>query len=257
MSNFLKNILGIVLILVLAVGGYALFQITKTYSRSSEPTNFRSFTVTGDGKASGTPDVAEFSFDVITEGGNDVAKLQSDNAAKMNGALEFVKKQGIDAKDITTQQYSINPRYQTVACNYETTKVCPPATIVGYTVTQSTNVKIRDFTLISALLKGVVDNGANSVSQIQFTIDNPTEVENIARAEAIKKAQDKAKSIADAGGFKIGRLLEINENNSGYYPMYSRVAMDAGATKEASIAPTIEPGSQEVNISATLKYEIE
>ncbi len=211
MNAFLKNLLGLVLIGALGVASFVLFQVSKTYDRSSEPTNFRSFMVSGDGKASGTPDVAEFSFQVITEGGTDVAKLQSDNATKMNKALEFIKKQGIVAKDIKTEQYSISPRYQTTACDYGSGKVCPPAEITGYTVQQGASVKIRDFKLISDLLSGVIKNGANSVSQISFTLDNPTDVENTARAEAFKKAKEKAEALAKAGNFTLGRLLDISE----------------------------------------------
>lgn len=240
------------------VGSFVLFRVSQTYDRSSEPTNFRSFSVSGDGKATGTPDVATFSFQVLTEGGLDVAKLQSDNATKMNKAIDFVKQLKIDAKDIKTEQYSITPRYQTVVCDYVAGKVCPPATISGYSVQQSVTVKVRDFNLTSKLLSGVVENGANSVSEIQFSIDNPTEVENIARSEAFKKAKEKAEAIAKAGGFTLGRLLEISEGG-GYSPYYARSAMMdmAGSSKEAAVAPTIEAGSQEVSIQLTLKYEIQ
>ncbi|MCB9806336.1 SIMPL domain-containing protein [Candidatus Peribacteria bacterium] len=157
------------------------------------------------------PDIASFSFEVITEGDTDVASLQSKNAEKMNAAIAFVGKAGIDKKDIKTQQYSISPRYQTTSCTYRSGDICPPASISGYTVKQSVFVKIRDFKLISTLLSGVVENGANSVGQIQFSLDNTDELENTARAEAIKKAQEKAEKVAQAGGFKLGRLLEISE----------------------------------------------
>jgi uncharacterized protein YggE len=117
-------------------------------------------------------------------------------------------------------------------------------------------VKIRDFKLISTLLSGVVENGANSVGQIEFAIDETDTLETGARAEAIKKAQEKAEKIAQAGGFKVGRLLEINE---GYTPApyYARSAMmdSVGSSKE-SVAPSIEAGSQEINIEVTLRYEI-
>jgi len=176
----------------------------------------------------------------------------------MNKALDFIKKQGIDTQDIKTQQYSINPRYETTACEYKSGSICPPASIAGYTVQQSVFVKIRDFKLISSLLTGVVENGANSVGQIQFAIDNTDSVENAARAEAIEKAKAKAKSIAEAGGFTLGRLLEISENAGGMNPYYSRgVSMDMVGAKEGYIAPVIEAGSQEVEIQVTLRYEIQ
>lgn len=257
MNSFLRNLLGLALIITL--GGVLVlgYRFTQSYDRVSSPTNFRSFVVQGDGKAVGVPDIAGFSFEVITEGGTDVAALQSQNADKMNKAIDFVTKQGVDKKDIATSQYNIQPRYETPNCVYGSGKVCPPATIVGYTVQQSVHVKIRDFKLISPLLSGVVTSGANSVSNIQFAIDDSTKIENTARAEAIKKAQEKAKSIADAAGFTLGRLLEISENNSMpyYNPRMMSDSFAASASSE-STAPTIEPGSQEVTINVSLKYEI-
>lgn len=259
MSSSLKDLLTLAIIVSLAGFLYFGFMITRTYDRSSEPTNFRSFTVQGDGKAVGVPDVASFSFQVITEGDTDVAKIQSENATKMNAALEFVKKQGIDKKDITTSGYSIQPRYENVICDYRAGSTCPPSEIVGYTVQQTTYVKIRDFNLISSMLSGVVKSGANSVTDIQFTLDNPTEVENTARTVAIEKAKVKAKSIAEAGGFSLGRLLEISEGYISPSVSYRGDAMMDMAVKneEVAVAPTIEAGSQEVQIQVYLKYEIQ
>lgn len=256
MNSFLKNLLGIALIATLAGSLYFGFLITKTYDRSSSPTNFRSFTVQGEGKAVGVPDIAGFSFDVITEGDTDIATLQSENAEKMNAAIAFVTKQGIDKKDIKTAQYSIQPRYETNNCVYGSGKPCPPAQIVGYTISQSVHIKVRDFKKISSLLTGVVANGANTVSDLQFAIDDTTSVENTARAEAIKKAQEKAQSTAKAAGFSLGRLLEISESFSSPYNQ-PRVYMESKAmAADSAVAPAIEAGSQEVNISITLKYEI-
>jgi len=256
MNSFLKNLLGLAVIVTLAGGLYLGFLITKTYDRSSSPTNFRSFTVSGDGKAIGVPDVAGFSFDVITEGDTDLAALQSKNAEKMNTALAFVTKQGIDKKDITTTQYSVQPRYETSSCVYGSGKPCPPAQIVGYTVQQTAHVKIRDFKLISPLLSGVVTSGANTVSDLQFAIDDSTALENTARAEAIKKAQEKAQSVAKAANVSLGRLLDISESfNTPYAQPRAMLAMDK-AEASGGATPTIEAGSQEVNIQVTLKYEI-
>jgi len=177
----------------------------------------------------------------------------------MNKAIDFVKKQGIDPKDIKTAQYSINPRYSYTECEYsEKGEACKSESkISGYTVQQTVFVKIRDFKKISDLLSGVVKSGANSVGQIQFTIDNSDTLEDTARAEAVKKAQAKAEKMAKAGGFTLGRLLEISENTGMYSPNYARggVMMDM-AKSEAAVAPAIEAGSQEINIEVSLRYEI-
>ena len=39
------------------------------YSKSIEPSSYRSFSVSGEGKITAIPDVAQFTFSLITEGG--------------------------------------------------------------------------------------------------------------------------------------------------------------------------------------------
>ncbi len=258
-----KSYMHIALTIALLVGAYAALSYVNTYSASVEPSSFRSFTVTAQGKVVTVPDVAEFNFSVVTEGGKDVGSLQGTNTEKMNKAIDFVKLSGVDAKDVRTSGYSINPRYQYYNCGQSITsgvvQPCPPAEVVGYTITQNVEVKIRDFSKIGDILSGVVKSGANSVSQLQFTIDDPEKAKNDARADAIEKAKTQAEEIADAAGFSVGRLLSVDE--SGYSPMYydsmrSMKVMSNGVGAEAVPAPSIEPGSQEVNVTVSLRYEI-
>jgi hypothetical protein len=117
-------------------------------------------------------------------------------------------------------------------------------------------VKVRDFGKIGDIFSGVVNNGANSVSNLNFTIDDPTAVQNEARTEAIKRAREKAASIARAGSFRIGRLLGIDEGFSGPMPFYANKSFDFNEIR-AGAAPAIEPGSEEVKVTVTLRYEIE
>ncbi|OIP79914.1 MAG: hypothetical protein COT39_03790 [Parcubacteria group bacterium CG08_land_8_20_14_0_20_48_21] len=253
MEKSLKNALGIVSIVVLAVAAYVALLFATTYARVAEPTSFRSFSVQGEGTVVSVPDIAQFTFSVITEGGTGIAKLQQDNSAKVQEAITFLKEQGIDEKDITTQQYQINPRYSYYDCS-RAGGICPPPEITGYTIDQGVGVKIRDFTKIGILLSGVVEKGANSVSQLSFTIDDPTTVEGEARGKAITQAQDKAEAIAGAAGFTLGKLLSIDESQSGVQtPLYLDRAMGMGG---GAIAPSVEPGSQEVLANVTLRYEI-
>jgi uncharacterized protein YggE len=114
-------------------------------------------------------------------------------------------------------------------------------------------VKIRDFAKIGEVVSGVVGSGANSVSELSFAIDDPTAVQNQARGEAIDKARNKARAIAEAGDFSIGRLLSIDENAPGQPPVYG---VGGAMDEKALSAPTIEPGSQEVVVTVNLTYEI-
>lgn len=277
MNEKIKDIFGIAAAVALLAGGWAATRYVDVFSSSIEPGTFRSFSVSGEGKVVVVPDVAQVWFSVVTEGGKDLATLQTKNTDKVNKAIEFVKKQGVDAKDIKTESYSISPRYQNYNCNvrplplmypagdeeisiaYPEPTPCPPPDIVGYTINQSVSVKVRDFTKIGDILSGVVDAGANNVNGPSFVIDDPTKARNDAREEAIQKAQQSAREISDAAGFGLGRLLGIDEG--GNYPMYYEkaygrgggVAMDAAV---AAPSPTIEPGSQDMTVTVTLRYEI-
>lgn len=260
MDTKIKNYLGIAAIIGILMAGYALFQYSGAYARSIQPGSYRSFAVSGEGKAVGVPDVAEFTFSVVTQGGKDIAALQKENTDKVNRAIAFVKQNGVDAKDIKTQNYNLEPRYQYSNCGVTPTRevvTCPPPEIVGYTITQSVTVKVRDFTKTGPILGGVIQNGANSVSQLYFKIDDPFMVQNQARAEAIQKAKARAQEIARAGGFRVGNLLSIDEGVS--YPFYkgleARDAVGAGGTA-APANPVIEPGSEEITVTVTLRYEI-
>lgn len=263
MNGKIRDYVGIALIVAMLVVAAAAWQFVAAYSAQIEPSSFRSFSVSGEGKVVAVPDIATFTFSVITEGGNAIGMLAQQNTDKVNKAIAFVKGEGVDAKDITTQNYDLSPRYQYYDCRAGVNggaTACPPPTIVGYTITQRIQVKVRDFAKIGDIFSGVVTNGANSVSQLSFTIDDPTSVKNQARAQAIAKAKAEAQAIADAGGFTLGKLLAINTNASmPPVPMYAlnqaKSAIGMGGSADMA-APSIEPGSQDVVEDVTLKYEI-
>lgn len=263
-----KKYLYIVIIVALLAFSYGMVGLVGAVKDSIDPSFARSFSVSGEGKVIAVPDVAQFSFTVITEGGNDVSALQQKNTESANAAIDFIKSQGIAKEDITTQGYSVSPRYQYYNCSQSvpiggvnSVEPCPPAEIVGYTVSQTVLVKAREnkFGVVGELLSGVVEHGANSVSQLWFTIDDPAMVEQEAREKAIEQAKEKAKATARAGGFRLGRLLSLNEG--GYTPFYKGIGLesirDAGIGSTAAVpAPSIEPGSQDVMVTVTLLYEI-
>jgi hypothetical protein len=253
MKEKLKNYLGVAIIAALLILSAAAWNYSRSFSKSIEQSVQHSFVVTAEGRAVAIPDVAKFTFSVITEGGKDVASLQKENSQKSNRIIDFVKNQGIDTKDIKTVAYNLSPRYQTCYLGREGS-LCPPAEIVGYTINQSVEVKVRDFSKIGDILGGVVERGANSVSQLQFTIDDPTALQNQARNEAISKARAKARAIAAAGGFSLGRILSIDESSDGLPPIYFAKA-EAPLFKSES-SPAIEAGSTEVTVRVSLRFEM-
>lgn len=258
MDKKIKNYLSIGALVSMVILAISSLIFANVYSKSIEPSSYRSFSTSGEGKVTAVPDVAQFTFSVITEGGKDIAALQQENSQRANGAIALLKDSGVEDKDIKTASYNLQPRYQYFSCpinKNSIAKPCPPAEIVGYSISQTVSVKIRDFEKTGEILSGAVQSGVNSVSELSFTIDDETEIENQARQEAIADAIKKAESIAQAGNFTLGKILSINENSS---PIFYRSAKSFGisASEDAMISPAIEPGSQEIIVNITISYEI-
>jgi len=258
MDKKIKNHLGIGALVSMFILAISSLIFANIYSKSIEPSSYRSFSVSGEGKITAIPDVARFTFSVITEGGKDVGAIQQENTQKANRAIALLKDSGVEDKDIKTAGYNLQPRYQYFSCpvgKNSSAKPCPPPEIVGYSINQTVSVKIRDFEKAGEVLAGVVQSGVNSVSELSFTIDDRTEIENQARQEAIANAISKAELIAQAGNFNLGKILSINENSFPVFNQYKTLGI-GGSEDFASSAPVIEPGSQEVSVGVTISYEI-
>ncbi len=256
MSEKLKNYVGVALIVALSSIALAALVAVYYYGLTARQTVTRSFAVSGEGKVAIVPDIAQIDVGVITEGGNDLGGLQQENVKRANQIITFLKSKGVETKDVKTQQYNINPRQQSRSCT--PAGDCLPPSIVGYTINQTLDIKIRDLARVSEIIGGLVGAGANSVSQLSFTVDDLTQVQQQAREQAMTKAQAKALAIARAGNFNLGKLVSLYED-SGPRP-YADVSFGLGGGMEsfskAASMPSIQPGSQDVAVNVTLTYEI-
>jgi uncharacterized protein len=257
MDKRIKNGLGIIGIIFTAVAVWSLVSYVDAYSKSIEPSSFRSFSVTAEGKSLGVPDIAEFSVGVLTEGGKNLVILQEENSKKTENIVSYLKENGLEDKDIRTSGYNVSPRYQYSDC-YRVNGVCPPPEIVGYSIRSSISVKVRDFGKAGEILSGVVDKGANSVSGLSFKIDDEEALIKEARDEAIMKAKVKAEELAKSANFRVGRLLSIYEGSSMpfYRESFKIDGMGGDMSVVSSPVPSIEPGSQDIISSVTMTYEI-
>ncbi|HLD34280.1 MAG TPA: SIMPL domain-containing protein, partial [Patescibacteria group bacterium] len=68
MDKKIKNHLGIGALVSMVILATSSLIFANIYSKSIEPSSYRSFSVSGEGKITAIPDVARFTFSVITEG---------------------------------------------------------------------------------------------------------------------------------------------------------------------------------------------
>lgn len=226
---------------------YSLFfGPAKKYADSLTPS--KTITVSAEGKVTVSPDIAQLSLSVISEGMNP-EKIADDNNKKISAAIEFIKSQGVDVKDIKTTNYNLNPRYE-----YDEDK--RTSYISGYVLTQTVLVKIRDLDKVAKILGGLPSAGINQIGSISFDIDDPEKYMAEARKQAFEKAKQKAETMAAENKTKIKRVLTFSDYQSAPpYPVFMRGEM-GGANMKDVILPTIEPGSQEVTIQVSVTYEL-
>ncbi len=216
--------------------------------------------VSGDGEVFAVPDRATFSV-TIQEQAKDVATAQTAATKKNNDIIAYLKDAGVDAKDIQTTDYSVNPQYEYTngVC---TSGYCQPGkqTLTGFQVTQTLAVKVKDTTKAGDLLSGVGSRGASSVSGLSFTIDDQDQLEADARDKAITDAKTKADKLAASLGVSIVRVVGFSENTAQpYYYARGGVALDAYSNKtEAAVAPSPElpTGQNKITSNVNITYEI-
>ncbi len=178
--------------------------------------------VTGNGSVATVPDRAQLSFGVSSDARTASAALRA-NAAEMTKVIAAVKGQGIAAADIRTEQVSLSPRYTQDGEG-----------IIGYTVTNSVGVTLRNLDKTGGVIDAAVEAGANRA----------------ALRAAIADAEAKAQTIARASGLALRRITDVSENG-GPTPV-------AEPTAKVGTAPStpIEPGTQLVEATVTVTFAV-
>lgn len=206
----------------------------------------REITFEGQGTAYVTPDIATVQLGVTSEGETSESVV-TQNTVKMNAVMAEIKARGIEEKDIQTTSYSLYPKYDWSEEGGSEQD--------GYTLSQTVTVTIRDFTKIGDLLAATTKAGANTVSGVTFEVDDPETAKTMAREEAVEAAKAKAKSVAEATGLNLGRMVNYYEY-SDYYGKGGFYGESMMADASASPVPNIEPGQEEVNLNVSLTFRV-
>lgn len=229
--------------------------------RKGADTQQSTITVTGQGETFAVPDVATFNFTISQD-----AKTMADAQGKVsdigNKLVATLKSKGIEAKDIKTEGFNAYPKYENkaVAISACTPTYCPGynanPVIVGYTVSHTYSVKVRDLDKASDIAKTLTDSGASSISGPDFTIDDAQKVQNEARDKAIVDAKAQARVLARQLGVRLVEIVDFQVIGNGpVYPMYAKATM-SGAADAAVPAPAIEPGQTDVKVQVQITYRI-
>ncbi len=205
--------------------------------------------VNGEGRAAVAPDMAILSFSVVTDGKTAREALDG-NSKAMTDVLAALRTGGIADRDLQTSGFAVNPQYRYPENNNGT----EPPTLIGYQVANTLTVRLRDVAKLGAIIDQAVTLGVNQGGSIQFTNDKPDATLNEARKAAVTDAIAKARTLAEAAGVKLGRVIEINENAARPEPMPMARAM---AKDMAESAVPIANGENNYNVTVNVTFAID
>ena len=115
-------------------------------------------------------------------------------------------------------------------------------------------VTVRKLEDSDGVVQTLGNSGATEISQVQFTVDDPSDVQKEAREKAIAAAKEKAKQLANLSGANLGRIISINENtpniDGGIVPKFAE-GMGGGG-----MMPGLEEGSMAITSNVTITYAL-
>jgi uncharacterized protein YggE len=232
----------VALTLLLAV--LLLCRQTLVYGQTPGPSvpGQRSITVTGNGSASASPDIATVSGQVQAQ-----APTSSDAVNQASQTIQAViaaaKGFGASDADIQTSGLSLYPlftpiQYPAPTCVYTPPGAPPPPVIAvppgaatptplpacatppvsatpiapaiyAYQATEGIIVKTTDLTRIGDLIAALVGAGLTNFSGPSYSIQHPQDLQVQAVQAAMANARTIAQAIASAAGVQLGALLSV------------------------------------------------
>lgn len=230
-----------------AVSGAALAQQPAAAAQQREST----ITVSGEGRSAIAPDMAVITLSVLKDAKTAREALDANNLA-MATLLKALKERGIEARDLQTSGFSISPQYSYP--NNSDGQNLPPQ-LIGYQVSNSLTIRVRNLSKVGEIIDQSVTLGINQGGSILFTNEKPDETITEARKAAVKDASAKAKTLAEAAGVKLGRVIDISETFSQPQP----ILMARSMAKDFAPSPSVpvEGGENSYTVNVTITYGLD
>lgn len=209
--------------------------------------------VSATGSAEVAPDMAVINLTVVREAETAREALDA-NTAAMSEVLAAMQAEGIAERDLQTSNFNIQPRY---VYPEPVDGERPAPRIVGYEVSNSLTVRIRDLERVGAILDTSVTLGVNRGGGIRFTNDDPAEAIAQARSKAMRNAIAKAETLTEAAGIGLGRILSISENSNEPRPMaIERAAVMQSDMGNAAPVP-VAAGENSYQVTVNVTFELD
>jgi uncharacterized protein YggE len=192
--------------------------------------------VVGQGIVLAQPDTARITLGTeVTD--VSLANAQTQAAQRMDAIVARLRGQGIADSDIRTVSFSVNPQND------------QNGALRGYQVQNLVEVKTTNVAGLGALLDDVVNAGASRIYGIRFEASNMEALKSQARDQAMQNAHTKAEQLAGDAGVSLGRVVTIEESDTGGATPVRQQAPTAALA--AAPATPVQPG--ELSVSTTVR----
>lgn len=121
---------------------------------------------------------------------------------------------------------------------------------IGYEITRSVTVTVRDLKQLNDLLNRSIEAGANRVEDISLSCSNEKEIKDLTVAQAIDSAKHQATRLATGFGAKVGKVVSIDAQRDGGAVRYN--LLFAPAFGEA----TFQPGRIKIDTDLEVVFEL-
>ena len=203
--------------------------------------------VTGNGTVLVESDLAIVTVGV-QETSKDVLEAQSTVNEKIAAIKQALLDAGVEESEINTDSINIYANYD----YSDNTEV-----IVGYTARNSLSVRTTDMDNVGSLIDAAFVAGANTLDNVQFTVQDDTQAREQALTMAVEDARRKADVLASAAGLQVASIERISEGGVSVYDSMRNYAADTVmAAEESGGAGTLVQAAL-VSVDATVSMEFE
>jgi uncharacterized protein YggE len=210
----------------------------------TEDQQTRQVTVVGKGEVQGVPDTLTInaSMEIVAP---DAAGALNQSSQRQKAVIDALVGSGVDRKDISTSQISVQPQYP----GYESN------TIVGYRANNTIDVKIRQLDQASQAFTQIATAGGDAmrINNVTLAIEDDSQLVREARSRAFNDAKSRAEQYALLAELDLGKVISISEVAGSAPPVPLPTTRD-GAAEMAAVP--IEPGQQTVDFSVTVVWEL-
>ena len=162
-------------------------------------TSQRTIITSGSGLISVSANMAELSLQLQAVNRNG-AVAKEDVDSRVNDFIRALKRIGIDKADVIAPTLRLSPKYEYINQKQRFT---------GFRAVRSVTVTLNNLEQLNELMDTALDSGIDQIGQLQLKVRDEQQYQQQAREQAIEDSKQKAQTLAEAYGAKLGPIVQI------------------------------------------------